>query len=88
VNTYLIDSTLRDGEQAPGVVFRREEKLRIARLLDLFGIDEIEAGTPAIGDDEQETIRQIVALRLKARISVFNSIFTLTTTSVWRRQTR
>jgi homocitrate synthase NifV len=61
--------------------------VKAKRLLDLFGIDEIEAGTPVMGDDEQETIRQIVALRLKARISVINSISTPTTISEWRRQT-
>jgi homocitrate synthase NifV len=69
---WLIDSTLRDGEQAPGVVFFREEKLRLARMLDETGIDEIEAGTPAMGQDECRTIREISRLRLRARISVWS----------------
>lgn len=68
----LIDSTLRDGEQAPGVSFTREEKLRIARLLDESEVDELEAGIPAMGEEEIETIRQIVSLNLKARISVWS----------------
>ncbi len=57
---HLIDSTLRDGEQAPGVVFTLGEKLRIADLLDTCGVKEVEVGTPAMGLDEQEAIRQIV----------------------------
>jgi homocitrate synthase NifV len=71
-DVWLIDTTLRDGEQAPGVVFYRDEKLRLARMLDDTGIDEIEAGTPAMGRETCEDIRDMVRLGLHARISVWS----------------
>lgn len=56
---YFIDTTLRDGEQAPGVVFGLNEKIRIAEMLDDIRISEIEIGTPAMGDKEIQDIRTI-----------------------------
>ncbi len=63
---------MRDGEQAPGVVFSRKEKLRLAVMLDEVGIDEIEAGIPAMGEEVIGTVRRIVGLKLAARILVWS----------------
>lgn len=65
---FLNDTTLRDGEQAPGVAFTLAEKLGLAEALAAAGVPEIEAGTPAIGQDEVEAIRAIVSLHLPLRV--------------------
>ncbi len=60
------DSTLRDGEQAPGVSFTLDEKLAVALALEAAGVDEIEAGTPAMGQREIEEIAAIGSAVTKA----------------------
>ncbi|OGO79640.1 MAG: hypothetical protein A2Y21_10045 [Clostridiales bacterium GWC2_40_7] len=70
-NIVIHDATLRDGEQTPGVVFSIEDKVEIAKLLDQIGVDRIEAGMPAVSADDQEAIRRISKLGLKARIFTF-----------------
>lgn len=69
---YLIDTTLRDGEQRPGCAFSPDQKLQIAQLLDRAGIHQIDAGTPAMGSEECDVIRQIVSNRIRAKISVWS----------------
>jgi isopropylmalate/homocitrate/citramalate synthase len=65
------DATLRDGEQTPGVVFRKEDKIEIAKKLDEVGVDRIEAGMPAVSSEDFEAIESITGLGLKAKIFSF-----------------
>ena len=66
------DTTLRDGEQTAGVVFSKREKIAIARMLDSIGVGEIECGIPAMGAEEQASIRNLVDLGLNARLITWN----------------
>ena len=64
----ICDVTLRDGEQTPGVVFSREEKIAIAEKLDSVGVDVIEAGFPVVSPAEAAIVKEIAHLGLNARI--------------------
>ena len=64
----ILDSTLREGEQAPGVYFSPTIKLAIAQLLDRIGIDIIEVGNPAVDPEIALAITNIAKAGLKAKI--------------------
>jgi len=68
----FVDTTLRDGEQTAGVVFANHEKLEIASMLDELGIDQLEVGTPVMGGDEKEAIKDIAKAGLSASIMAWN----------------
>ena len=72
-NRYILtDTTLRDGEQAPGVAFNRKQKVEIAEKLIEAGITEIEAGTIAIGGEEAIAIEEIARLSDSCSVSCWS----------------
>lgn len=64
----IFDTTLRDGEQTPGVSVNAEQKVTIAIKLDELGVDAIEAGFPIVSDGEARAIKTIVRQGLKSEI--------------------
>ncbi len=71
-NKFIVDTTLRDGEQSPGIALCTEAKVKIAKLLDEIGVYEIEAGVPCISPAETDGIREIIENTKKAKISVWS----------------
>lgn len=72
MSLMLEDTTLREGEQSPGVAFSLEEKVTIARMLQDIGIHAIEVGTPAMGGPEEEAIKALVRGNLSVRLIGWN----------------
>jgi 2-isopropylmalate synthase len=66
----IYDTTLRDGEQTPGVTLTPEDKLTIAVQLDKLGVDVIEAGFPIVSKGEMDAVKMIVKQGLRSEISV------------------
>ncbi len=64
----IFDTTLRDGEQTPGVALSPEQKLNIAKKLDELGVDAIEAGFPVVSEGERKGIKLITEANLKSEI--------------------
>lgn len=72
----ITDSTLRDGEQTPGIAFNLDEKIAIALALEQAGVDEVEVGIPAMGNEEVAAIAQV------------GQALTRATAMCWGRMTR
>ncbi len=66
-NIEILDSTLREGEQTPGVSFTLDQKIALAKRLDAFGVDFIELGHPAVSPDVYEAVVSLNELDLKAK---------------------
>lgn len=67
----LHDITLRDGEQQAGVVFTKDDKIRIAEALAEVGVHRIEAGMPSVSKDDADAIKEIVRRKLGPKIFGF-----------------
>ncbi len=63
----ILDTTLREGEQTPGVSFSIEQKIKIAKLLDEIGVDFIELGHPVVSADVYESIDAINQIGLRSK---------------------
>ncbi|WP_407422361.1 (R)-citramalate synthase [Methanobrevibacter sp.] len=77
MNIKVLDTTLRDGEQTPGVSLTSNEKFRIANRLDEIGIDFIEAGSAITSNGERESIKEITKQGFNAQILSFSRPLTV-----------
>ena len=66
------DITLRDGEQQAGIIFTKDDKIRIAEKLSELGVHRIEAGMPAVSPRDEAAIKEIVKRNLKSEIFCFS----------------
>ena len=64
----IFDTTLRDGEQTPGISMSPDQKLAIAKKLDALGVDAIEAGFPVVSEGESQAVKMITREGLSAEI--------------------
>src|SRR5271170_8475943 len=66
---YIFDTTLRDGEQAPGASLNTEEKMKVAVQLEKLGVDIIEAGFPAASPGDFEAVEKIARMVKKSVVA-------------------
>lgn len=71
---YIIDTTLRDGAQSPGISFSKPDKIEIAKALEKVGVYQLEAGIPAMGASEKEAILAIKDVCKKSLIAAWNRL--------------
>jgi len=67
----ILDTSLRDGEQQPGITFTKEDKVALAKKLAEIGVHRIEVATPAVSQADADAVREIVDLNLGPKIFVF-----------------
>jgi isopropylmalate/homocitrate/citramalate synthase len=71
-NVKIHDITLRDGEQQAGIIFTKDDKIRIAEKLSEVGIHRIETGMPAVSANDEAAIREIAKRNLNSEIFCFS----------------
>lgn len=69
MNVRIFDTTLRDGEQTPGISLSPDQKLAIAKKLDALGVDAIEAGFPVISEGELKAVKMITGAGLSCEVA-------------------
>ena len=69
---YFVDTTLRDGEQSPGLALGSRDKITLAQVLDELGVYIIEGGIPAMGKVEQQALYGMKSVCQRARIAAWN----------------
>ena len=68
IKVQILDTTLREGEQTPGVSFKISQKIEIVKLLNQFGVDFIEVGHPIVSKDIYSFIEKVSNLNLDSKI--------------------
>ncbi|WP_310603352.1 homocitrate synthase [Anaerosporobacter sp.] len=68
----IVDTTLRDGEQCPGIVFGTEDKIRLGLLLDELGVYEIEAGCVDVHSSDMQYIDKLMGQKKNAKVSLWS----------------
>ena len=79
---YIFDTTLRDGEQTPGVALTVDEKMQIAQKLNNLGVDKIEVGFPASSKGEIESAKRINSLSLDSTVKPWSLAYSTAFTAV------
>ncbi len=72
LKAYIVDTTLRDGEQSAGIAFSKEDKVKLALKMDAIGIHQIEVGIPSLDASEGEAIKEIIRQKRRAIISAWS----------------
>lgn len=71
-SVFLTDTTLRDGEQRPGLAFTPQTRLRLLRAMDDAGLYQMDAGIPAAGAAEKDVLCEMMAQRQQIKVSTWN----------------
>ncbi len=71
-SVFLTDTTLRDGEQRPGLAFSPQTRLRLLRAMDDAGLYQMDAGIPAAGAAEKDVLCEMMAQRQQIKVSTWN----------------